>query len=586
MLKNKYVDDYFRRYEAGEILLNEKRVQLLEFLKKVILPRDDIYYFDEEQIENYITFSETWHFELDDWEKFITPFVFLLYKEDDEVVFSEFILIIGRGAGKNGFISTLAHYFTSSLHGINNYDTTIVANSEKQAKRSFEDVRLVINKPGNEDLNANPSKEYKEEFERIYNREMEADDLGEFEGYKSRITSLETQSEIVYVATNSSTLDGGREGCVIYDEFHEMEDSSIPDVLGGGFGKTQWGREFFIGTKGFVRGGYFDEKYERAESILNLETDFNGVFPFICELDELEEMDDPDKWSKPNPALDRPLTARGKRLLRRIKKEYSELAYSPSKRPAFVTKRMNFIEGDLEHSVASKEELELTRRPFFSFENLKPIGSLDFGSVRDFASCGLLFKRGLDYSFKQHSYVIKDFVDVHYGYSNTANMMGGGKKAPIKKWEENGHLTVKDEPSLNPMHIVDWFVRARELYGVEKIVADNYKLDILRPLLEAEGFEVEAIRRPSSIHPLIAPRIEDAFANGKVIFDDDDMMRWYTNNIYVKETTNGKVFDKKEEVKRKTDGFQAFVHAMYRANEFDDQTNVSESLDLLAEMNF
>lgn len=586
MLKNKYVDDYFRRYEAGELVLNKKRIQLLKFLKEVILPRDDIYYFDEEQIENYITFSETWHFDLDDWEKFITPFVFLFYKEDDEVVFSEFILIIGRGAGKNGYISTLAHYFTSSLHGVNNYDVTIVANSEKQAKRSFEDVRLVINKRGNETLNANPSKEYKDEFEKKYGREMGPDDLGEFEGFKSRITSLETQSEIVYVATNSSTLDGGREGCVIYDEFHEMEDSSIPDVLGGGFGKTQWGREFFIGTKGFVRGGYFDEKYERAESILNLETDFNGVFPFISELDELEEMDDPEKWAKSNPALDKPLTTRGKRLLRRIKKEYSELVYSPSKRAAFVTKRMNFIEGDLEHSVASKEELEATRRRFFDFEGLTPIGGVDFGSVRDFASCGLLFKRDLEYSFKQHSYVIKDFVDVHYGYSNTANMMGGGKRAPIKKWETDGHLTVKDEPSLDPRHIVNLFIKWRDLYGVNKIVLDNYKSDILRPLFEEEGFEVDIIRRPSSIHPLVAPRIEDAFANHKIIFDEDDMMRWYTNNIYVKETKNGKEFDKKEPVKRKTDGFQALVHTMYRANELDDQVDVSESLDFLTSINF
>jgi phage terminase large subunit-like protein len=111
----------------------------------------------------------------------------------------------------------------------------------------------------------------------------------------------------------------------------------------------------------------------------------------------------------------------------------------------------------------------------------------------------------------------------------------------------------------------------REKYGVEKIVADNYKLDILRPLLEAEGFEVEGIRRPSSIHPLLAPRVEDGFANRKFIFGDNPLMRWYTNNVYVKETQVGKQFLKKEEVKRKTDGFQAFVHALYRANELEDE---------------
>ena len=233
---------------------------------------------------------------------------------------------------------------------------------------------------------------------------------------------------------------------------------------------------------------------------------------------------------------------------------------------------MNFIEGDTEHSVASKAELDATRRPYFDLDGLTPIYSLDYGSVRDFASCGALFKQDLDYAFLQHSFVIKDFVDVHYGYSNSANQSGGEKKAPIKKWQGDGLLTVIDEPSLNPQHIVDWFVMAREMYGGNKIIADNYKLDILRPLLEAEGFEVESIRRPQAIHPLIASRIEDAFANNKIIFADDDMMRWYTNNVFVKETNVGKIFLKKEAVKRKTDGFQALVHAMYRAKELDEQS--------------
>ena len=53
---------------------------------------------------------------------------------------------MGRGGGKNGFISTLANYFVSSLHGIDYYDVSIVANSEKQAKRSFQECYRVINK--------------------------------------------------------------------------------------------------------------------------------------------------------------------------------------------------------------------------------------------------------------------------------------------------------------------------------------------------------------------------------------------------------------------------------------------------------
>lgn len=556
MLQNKYVEEYIRKWHDGEIILNDKREKLLSLIEKQILPRDDLYYFNEEQIDNYIDFSEKWYFELDEWEKFISAFIFLFYLEDDEVVFDEFVINIGRGGGKNGFLSTLANYFISPLHGIDYYDVSIVANSEKQAKRSFMECFRVINKKGNEDL------------------------LEEFEAYKSSITSYETQSLFEYKTSNASSQDGGREGAVMYDEYHEMEDTSIVDVFSGGLGKVDHGRQFFIGTKGFVREGYFDTKYRECEDILNGLIDFKGVFPYIAELDDIKEMDNFDMWPKANPALQPPLNKRGKRLFNEVRKKYLKLAYEPSGRSAFVTKRMNFIEDNMENSVATREELMATNRPFFKLDT-KPIGSLDFGSVRDFATCGLLFKKGEEYAFKSFTYAIKHFCDVHYGYSNTANDFGTEKKAPIKKWEKDGLMKVVDEPSLNPMHIVNWFVEMREKYGVEKIIADNYKLDILRPLLEAEGFEVEPIRRPSSIHPLLAPRVEDGFANHKFIFGDNPLMRWFTNNVFVKETQAGKIFEKKEAVKRKTDGFQAFVHALYRATELEDEVDMDESFDAL-----
>lgn len=560
-LQNKYVDEYLRKWHDGEIILNEKRQKLITLIEEHILPRPELYYFNHEEHEDYIEFSEQWYFELDEWEKFISAFVFLYFREDDEVVFDEFVIILGRGAGKNGFISTLSNYFISSLHGIENYDVSIVANSEDQAKRSFKECYLTIRKKGNEAL------------------------IEEFEAYKSSISSHETQSVFEYKTSNAGTKDGGREGAVIYDEFHQMEDSETVDVFSGGLGKVDHGRQFFIGTKGFIREGFFDTKYRECEDILEGLAEFIGTFPFIAELDDIEEMDDPILWEKANPAFQKPLNKRGKRLMNKVMKEYKKLAINPSGRAAFVTKRMNIIEDDMEHLVATREQLEATNRPFFQLDTV-PIGSLDFGSVRDFATCGLLFKKEEEYAFKSFTFAIKQFCDVHYGYSINNSSIGTEKKIPLKEWERRGLMKVVDEPSLNPMHIVNWFVEMRELYGVRKIVADNYKVDILRPLLEAEGFEVETIRRPQAIHPLLAPRIEDGFSNNKFIFEDNPLMRWFTNNVYVKETQQGKLFLKKEAVKRKTDGFQAFVHALYRANELDEQVDMDEAFDMLDELDF
>lgn len=159
-------------------------------------------------------------------------------------------------------------------------------------------------------------------------------------------------------------------------------------------------------------------------------------------------------------------------------------------------------------------------------------------------------------------------------------------KAPIHDWEEQGLLTIVDEPSIDPLHIVLWFDRMRETYGLEKVIADNFRMDLLRPLFEDYGIEIEVIKNPRAIQSLLAPRIETMFANHHIVFDDNPLMRWYTNNVAVKIKPDGnKEYIKKDEVRRKTDGFQALVHALYRADELLE-VDMNDSLDFLNAINF
>ncbi|KRF58740.1 hypothetical protein ASG97_22785 [Bacillus sp. Soil745] len=67
MISNKYVDEYIKQYESGNIKLNKERVLLIGFLKKHVLSRDDLY-FDEEQINNFKRFTEKWYFPLEPFQ--------------------------------------------------------------------------------------------------------------------------------------------------------------------------------------------------------------------------------------------------------------------------------------------------------------------------------------------------------------------------------------------------------------------------------------------------------------------------------------------------------------------------------------
>lgn len=529
MIKNKHVDEYIRLYMDGEIKLNKERIMLIDYLREYVLCRDDIY-FDEEMHENYIRFTEKWYFKLDEFQRFLTAFVFLFYKEDDSVFYEQFLILMARGAGKNGLISTLAHFFISPLHGIPRYNISIVANSELQAKTSFREVYDVV-----------------EIHDVLQNM---------FYCTKVEILGNDTRSIIQYHTSNASTKDGLRDGCVIYDEIHQYENFDTVNVFSSGLGKVPNGREFFIGTDGYVREGFLDKMKERAMNILKGKELDDPLFPFICTIDDPKEIDDPDMWEKPNPMFSKPRSAYAKGLFKKVYAQYKQLENNPSNREEFMTKRMNYPEVDLTKTVAPWEEIIATDRPIPDLSHRLCVGGLDFASIKDFAAVGLLFKADEDYVWKTHSFARKGFLD-------TVKL-----KAPIKEWEQQGLLTIVDEPVIGINHIVDWFVRMRELYGLTTIVADTFRLDLVKSALEAEGFELVFIRNPRAIHSLLAPKVETLFAQRKIIYGDNPLMRWYTNNVYVKIKPDGnKEYLKKDEFRRKTDGFQAFIHALFKADD-------------------
>ena len=111
-------------------------------------------------------------------------------------------------------------------------------------------------------------------------------------------------------------------------------------------------------------------------------------------------------------------------------------------------------------------------------------------------------------------------------------------------------------------------------------------MDLLDPLLEEEGFEHEFIRNPAGVQAKVAPIIEDGFANGRINFCRDPMMKWYTHNTYVKEDPRGnRTYLKKEPVKRKTDGFHAFIAAIYK-RDLISEMDVDSALDMLESIDF
>lgn len=545
MLQPYFFDEYVDLYERGIIPFNKERIQLIDYLKKEVLIRDDIY-FDDEMIQKFVRYAEKNFFPLAKYQKFITPFIFCYQKEDDEVFFDEILNSIARGGGKNGFMSARDSFFISPLYGVRNYDVTITANSEKQGKVSFKEV-----------------------YEMVQRNRLEA----QFYLTKMAITNRITNSIFSYRTNNPKTMDSARDGCLEFDEIHQFETSDLVDIQRSGLGKIQNPRTFYNGTNGHVREGFYDKILERAQKIFTGESKNDRLFPFICKLDSIDEMDDPKLWSKANPMFEED-SPYSKRLFSTVMKEYEKLQDEPSGRREFVVKRMNFTEGNQESDIATHEKLMATSRKIPDLKGRSCVAGFDYASIRDFASVGLLFKVDDEFIWKQHSFARKQFLDAFK------------LKAPIKEWEKMGLITIVDEPSIDPQHLVDWLNEKRKDYQIEVVCADGFRMDLLKPLLDKEAYNVEFIRNPKGVQSKVAPIIEDGFANERFIFGDDPMMRWYTNNSYIKEEKTGnKTFLKKEPVRRKTDGFHAFLAALYKREEITE-IDYDDAFDMLDEIEF
>lgn len=544
MIINKYVTEYIEQYKNGEIKLNKERILFIEHLEKYIFVRDDLY-FDEDLIDKCVRFIEKWFFKLLPFQKFIIAFIFL-FKDDGVRFYRKFFIMMGRGAGKNGLISGIVTFLTSELHGIKGYDIPIIANSEKQAKTSFTEIYNII--------------------------EENAPLKKAFENRKSHIRARKTNSTIEFLTSSAKTKDSRRDGCIVYDEIHGYEDDSVVRVMNSGLGKVPQSRSFMISTDGYVREGFLDEMKDIANDVLNgTINETNNMFIFICKLDDAEQIHDKSNWQLANPMFTPPMTDYAETLFETVTEEYNDL---PKGRLEFMTKRMNLPEVDPEKDVASREQLLATNQPYPDLKGKTCIASFDYASIRDFASAGCLFKVYGKYYWITHTWVRKELLEQVK------------IKAPIKKWELDGLLSIVDEPTIDPQHLIDWFNDKREIYGIHKVVADGFRMDLLKLLLEENGYDYEFIRNPSGVHSKIAPIVETAFGNNNVVYGDNPLMRWFTNNTLVKTDARGnKTYMKKEEKARKTDGFQAFLMALYKMDEIEE-IDVANSLDFLNSINF
>lgn len=539
MINCKEIEEYLRYVEDNPKKINRERSLLIKNIVLPTLRRNDVF-FDEKTYQNCLKYCEKHYYKFFPYQKFIYAFAFMYV--DDRPVFRKFFIMMGRGNGKDGFIVPLVNFFQTPLYGVKNYHVEIVANSEQQVKDTFKVAYDAMNIPAMK---------------------------GKFKVTKELITNTATGSEMKYNTSNAATKDGKRPGCLVLNEIHAYENYDQINVFESAFGKVKHPREFILTTNGYVREGPMDELLDLMEEILETGENQLGYFPFICKIDGIEEADDRLAWHKANPSMEyMPI------LEHQILQDYLEMKKLPSKRPEFMTKRMNWPDRNDEATVASWENIlrccysdikKKTIRETPDTQGRLAVIGIDYADVRDFASAGVLTEKDGEYIWRQHTWICEESPFLKSIKFPIFQNMGQ---------PEFSDYEITPGQVIPPENIVRWCMDRMNEYYVLKITMDTYRYSLFRMLFESYGIREETkkdpygqmrlIRKIGSVCGIIAPEIEKLFAEGRINYGASAIMRWYTNNTEVLTDRYGnKQYGKIEPKLRKNDGFMAFLVSMY-----------------------
>lgn len=534
----KGIQDYIDLVRSGKYRVCIEQIQLINLIEKTFATED--LFINEEQAEKYFSYQKYFPYKLFEWERFCFTLHNCVYRQDGELRFPDLFCYLGRGSGKNGYLSFENFCLLTETNGIWEYDIDMCANSEKQAKTTFMEIYTIL------ESNKNFWKRY-------------------FKWNLEQITYKKTNSTLRYYTKSPNTKDGLKSGKVDFDELHAYLVTDLIDVFSSGLGKKKHPRRTFVSSDGYVREGVLDTYLNYCREVLSGLKPLGEMIPFICRIEARDEMDDELNWYKANPSLQYLKTVLAER-----RRMYSRIKSGLSQPTEFLTKCMNFPVATAECDVTDFENLRIASRAIdVALEGLPCIWGIDYASIRDFASTGLLFRVGEVYYWLHHSWACAKnphFKDIKITQTAVAE----------------GSLTVVDEDEIDPELIIDWAREKAIEYNILGVNLDNFKFSIIGRPLRREGFTMKnrnlKLVRPSD-QMRVAMQIERLFESGKICWGENSaIMRWFTNNTKRVDNNRGAVYyGKKEPVLRKTDGFMALVAAFATVEKLDadDDNNAS-----------
>lgn len=505
---------------------------LAAYVRRVFAQED--VYVDREQLGRYLGLVKYFPYDrLFPWEEFLLTLWDCTYKADGTPRWKTVLCMVGRGAGKDGFIAFDSACSISPYNPVAHYNVDICANNEEQAVTPVKDLAEVLETPKWE---SKLRKHYYHTKELIQGRKNKGVMKGRTNNPKGR--------------------DGMRSGKVVFNEVHAFENYDNIKVFITGQGKVAQPRVGIFTSNGEVSDGPLDDYLARGRRILFEGEEDNGFLPFICCLESKDQVHDPENWFMANPSL-----YYMPHLQQEIADEYRDWKDHPEQNGDFITKRMGIRAGFKEIAVTDYEKVKATNQTVPDLQGWSCTVGIDYAELSDWAAVNLHFRRGAER------------YDINHAWMCLQSRMLSRVKAPWKEWAERGLVTVVDDVSIHPDLLAQYIAKAAEKYNLKMLAMDHYRWTLVSESLRKIGFDAADKTRVKMIRPSdimqVEPVIQECFDRGLFHWGDNPCLRWAVNNTKRVESsrklgvdTGNFIYAKIEARSRKTDPFMALVASM------------------------
>lgn len=458
--------------------------------------------------------------DLQPWDHFWVGSLFgWVHQETKLRRFKEALIFVARKQGKSVKNSAIANY-TASKDGERGAFVYLLANSMKQARVVFDECKAMIK------MSPALKKHFRPLRDAIY--------------YDATNSKIEPQ------ASDSEKLDGLNCHTAIFDEIHESKNYKLINVIKNSTGSRQQPLIIYITTAGYQLDGPLMDMYEKGEDVLNGVIKDERTFYYMAELDEDDDIEDSSNWVKANPNMGVSVQ------LEDMIEEWNSRKHIPAERNDFITKRLNiFVQAD-EQSFVDLEVLKRNNK-HIDPETLKGkacIGGFDLSSTEDFTASCLEFPLEDGVFVLSHSFIPERKVKLD------------NENLPYRDWEKDGLLTICPGEYVDYSYVYDWFIKQSKIYAIMSITYDP--ANAFRLVQDLQGYGgpewTKVVRQGALTLSPALKDIKELLLDGKVVYNEDPLLRWYINNVRLVNDRNGNWLPTKQGLYKKIDAFASWLN--------------------------